>query len=520
MNREKQFIKFAARYDGIIIYGAGLVGGLTAKRLRAWKLSKKVIGMAVSAKKSDGDSREKIEGFSVYIIDELVKYKKDALVIIATMPALHDEIKEILEKKKFHNVFAVNARLYKSFSRNYIRDFQRQHQTVFPENAETRILFMASDNNRTSGAFLCMTELCGMLSNRDIAVLVVLPLYGNGEEVLLQKGIPYTYIPSKDWGYKVSENRSPLKKLSFCAGLLANIKAKWTLMRVIKKQKVDLVHCNTTYTYIGAVAASACNVPFVWHLRENMENQGYRIFALDRALKLMRKAGKLIAVSGYIKSLIPLKDENLVAVIYDSVETGKKELEGRKILEQKTIQMVIVGAITPFKGQEDLVKACGVLIKREITDFHLLIVGAGEKSYIEMIEDEICRQNLEKHVTLYGVSNDVCSLYEKSDIAFACGAKEAYGRTTVEAMLSGCLVVGVDCGATPELIRHGETGLLYESGNIESLAECIIKAISKREWCQEIARSGQAYAMKRFTKESSLRQILAVYDEVMKNDSV
>ena len=198
----------------------------------------------------------------------------------------------------------------------------------------------------------------------------------------------------------------------------------------------------------------------------------------------------------------------------------KKELEGRKILEQKTIQMVIVGAITPFKGQEDLVKACGVLIKREITDFHLLIVGAGEKSYIKMIEDEIRRQNLEKHVTLYGVSNDVYSLYEKSDIAFACGAKEAYGRTTVEAMLSGCLVVGVDCGATPELIRHGETGLLYESGNIESLAECIIKAISKREWCQEIARSGQAYAMKRFTKESSLRQILAVYDKVMKNDSV
>ena len=153
---EKQFIKKLMKYEHIIIYGAGLVGGLMAKRLLLFQqLSNKIVGFAVS-KKTGCDS--KINGLYIYDIKDLKQYKESAVVMIATMPVLHDEIRETLENDGFKYIGVVTKKLYESFCRNYISDFQKKYPVAFPENAKKRILFMASDNNKTSGAFLCMVR--------------------------------------------------------------------------------------------------------------------------------------------------------------------------------------------------------------------------------------------------------------------------------------------------------------------------------------------------------------------------
>ncbi len=509
---EKRFIKKLIKYDSIIIYGAGLVGGITAKRLLANQLVDKIIGFAVSKRTN---AKDVSTGIKIYEIDELQRYKENTLIIIATMPVLHNEIREILEKKKFQYVEVVTADLYESFCKNYIADFQEKNHRMFPQNVKQRILFMASDNNRTSGAFLCMIELCEMLKERGISILIVLPQYGTGEELLIQRNLRYTYIPSKDWGYEVSEDKNLCKKIYFAISRLTNYRAKTELVKIIREQSVQLVHCNTTYTYIGAVAARACGIPFVWHLRENMENQGYRIFGEKTGLKLMRKASQIIAVSEYIKNVMKEKIAGPITVIYDAVEAEKSLDKGRNVFNRPITQMLIVGAIVSFKGQMELIKACDILVKKGIMNFHLQIVGAGEKQYIEKLKKQVETCNLEKYISFYGVCSNVFELYGRSDIAFTCGAMEAYGRVTIEAMLSGCLAVGVNTGATPELIKDGETGLLYQAGNVESLAECIEEALSNPERSRRLAKSGQVYVSHTFTKENNLRQILKVYQEAL-----
>lgn len=510
---EKQFIKKLMKYEHIIIYGAGLVGGLMAKRLLLFQqLSNKIVGFAVS-KKTGCDS--KINGLYIYDIKDLKQYKESAVVMIATMPVLHDEIRETLENDGFKYIGVVTKKLYESFCRNYISDFQKKYPVAFPENAKKRILFMASDNNKTSGAFLCMVELCEMLKERDIAALIVLPEYGTGEELLMKRKLLYTYIPSKNWGYEISRNGDYLGKLCFIAGLLSNYKAKARLMKIMKDQSVHLLHCNTTYTYIGAAAAKFCKIPFIWHLRENMSNQGYRIFAQQWALKLMQEAGKIIAVSEYIKKLAVINNPDLISVIYDAIEPEKTFQKRRKILERKIVRMIIVGVITPYKGQEELIEACHILLERGTANFHLQIVGTGEKVYVEKLREKIRKCHLEKNISFYGVSNNVNELYGQSDLAFSCGAKEAYGRVTIEAMLSGCLVIGINSGATPELLENGKTGMLYDAGSTESLAACIAEVISDPEKANIMAENGQNYAYRTYTKANNLRQILAIYNEVL-----
>ena len=524
-NSEKKFIDQIKKSKYVIIYGAGMVGELIYNRILRYGLDKKVIGFAVTQKQENKEEKEvaclqdafpcRVCKVPISEIRDLGKYKKDAVVIIATLPDLHKEIGQSLSNLDFQNVVFISSELYQNICQNYISDFKKQHIFSFEENAKMKILFMASDNSHVSGAFRCMAELCGLLRERGVAAAVILPHYGSGAGLLTQKKIPYTYIESKDWGYELKKDHNLLERLKFFIALQQNHKAKRELMQLIRTYSVSLVHCNTTYTYIGAKAAKACGVPYVWHLRENMENQGYRIFAKKKAMRLLEGSAQVIAVSQYIKNLRIFKGWEAIQVVYDAVEKEGASVNSREIFENKTIQMVIVGAITPFKGQKELIKACGILLKRNMTDFRLQIVGKGERSFLEELKKEIESCHLEEKVVFTGTSSNVYELYEKSDIAFTCGAKEAYGRVTIEALLSGCFVIGIRAGATPELIKEGETGVLYEAGNPEELAEKIIQAAKNPELSRRIAKAGQEYANRTYLKENKVREMMGIYEKVL-----
>lgn len=50
------------------------------------------------------------------------------------------------------------------------------------------------------------------------------------------------------------------------------------------------------------------------------------------------------------------------------------------------------------------------------------------------------------------------------DILCMCSDREAFGLSTVEGMLSGCLIIGTNTGGTTEILEDGTTGLLYAQG--------------------------------------------------------
>jgi glycosyltransferase involved in cell wall biosynthesis len=56
---------------------------------------------------------------------------------------------------------------------------------------------------------------------------------------------------------------------------------------------------------------------------------------------------------------------------------------------------------------------------------------------------------------------------------------ETFGMVTIEAMASGCKIVGSNAGGTPEILEHGKFGTLFNSQKPAALAEALIKASKK-----------------------------------------
>lgn len=104
--------------------------------------------------------------------------------------------------------------------------------------------------------------------------------------------------------------------------------------------------------------------------------------------------------------------------------------------------------------------------------FHMTIVGEGECR--ERIDKAVKSKDLSSSVTVLDFEKpfEIRKRMEKSDIyLMTSDQKEGWGAVVNEAMNSGCAVVASHAaGAVPYLIKHGENGLVYRSGDLRELA--------------------------------------------------
>ena len=178
---EKAFLDKLKKQEKILIYGAGMVGGLVYNRICAAGLEKRIVGFVVT--KRNNEEQSYLEK-PIIELDYAKENCRDCLVIIATLPNLHMVMEKLLIECKLYNYLKVDRELFHCLSESYVDDFE----VKWEENRDKiDIIFMASDNNRSSGAFLSMTDLNYVLNQRGISTLIVLPEYGNGESILKEK---------------------------------------------------------------------------------------------------------------------------------------------------------------------------------------------------------------------------------------------------------------------------------------------------------------------------------------------
>ena len=487
----------------IIIYGAGMVGKLVAKVLTMEGLGDRIIGFAVS----DGQISEKeIWGHQVYEISHLKHINNEAMVIIAAFPDKQEIMKNTLNDLGFFNFHEITLQEYNQLALYYMETKRGN----FSQEEKIDIMYFSSDNNPTSGAFLCMVELARNVSALGAKPLIVLPEYGDGERVLEENGLKYIYIPMRNWTSRIRSYENTWND-EFMPNQDQALKV---IESLIENCNVKLVHLNTTYSYLGAIAAKKKNIPIIWHIRENIREQGYWFNDAKFAYGLINQSSAIICVSNYVQSCYADLKKNIISIIYDGVSIDNFYFE-RKIFDREwEVSIVAVGAICELKGQIDLVKAVGILVEKGYKPL-VRFVGSGDKDYLEKMYSMIRESRLENYISFEGTQLDIRMFYRNADVSVVCSRAEAFGRVTVEAQLSGCLVIGANKGATLELIEDYETGMIYESGNYYDLADKIEFAINNKDISRNMALKGQAYARHNFDQKRNTNKIIKLYGQLL-----
>lgn len=386
-----------------------------------------------------------------------------------------------------------------------------------------KIALIASDNNATSGAFLSMTNLALQLNQLGVETIIVIPPDGpfvgpgDGEAILKEKGLRYYVVPSISWVVPGWYPSSMLVSLGQVKRILKNKVYARELTKILKAEHVDLVHINTSYSCFGAFAAKRAGIPYVWHIREFLEeDQGNRFYFPRYSHRLMSRASLVIAISNSIyEKYSKVITKEKIKVIYNGIDTEQFYMPGRHIFKDSQITLCYVGGLSELKGTDDLIEACRLLNARGYKDsYRLLIAGRGNEAYEAQLRDRINQYELD-NIEMLGFRTDVPQVMEQADVSIVTSRCEAFGRVTVEAMLTGNLVLGADSAGTKELLQDGKLGVLYECGNPESIKEQVIFIIENRDSLTDKADVARTYMREHMSARKNAENIYREYRRIL-----
>ena len=211
-------------------------------------------------------------------------------------------------------------------------------------------------------------------------------------------------------------------------------------------------------------------------------------------IKKFCEKSSAIFISDIIKQKYDVYNFKNKIVIYDNLEYDKKYKKEKKSFSDDKYDILIAGTISENKGQKEAIDAIK-LVRKKGYDVKLHICGTGE--YEDLLRKYVASNNI-MGINFMGYQKDLNRIRKNIDIALMCSKKEALGRVTVEGMYYENLVIGSNSGCTPIIIEDNVTGLLYESGNSNDLANKIIYAIANKKEMENIIKQAKKRAINKF----------------------
>ena len=153
--------------------------------------------------------------------------------------------------------------------------------------------------------------------------------------------------------------------------------------------------------------------------------------------------------------------------------------------------IVCVALFRPEKGHHVLLDAF-VLVRRELPDARLLLVGSGE--LMGELQDRVRNLGLEGSVEITGPVPEVWPELARGHVFALASTTEAFGIAIVEAMAAGLPVVASDVGGIPELVEVGVTGELFPPGDSAALAAHLIRILAAPDLRSRMSDAARAAA--------------------------
>jgi glycosyltransferase involved in cell wall biosynthesis len=296
------------------------------------------------------------------------------------------------------------------------------------------------------------------------------------------------------------------------------------LFSLIQKEKIDIIHSNTSAVLGGGALSLIASKKHIWHVREIIQNPPIFSKLLHTIITLF--STKVIAISNAVKENILanslIKRDNKISVITDGIDcrnatpkpNSKKNLLQYSKISNDELIVGMVGRIHYRKGQDVFIKAAKIVIDKNIKA-KFFIIGDTFKGYENLLvelKSMVRNYGLENKLFFTGFIEDKNIIYNAFDIFVqAATLPEAFGLVILEAMAHSLPVIAPDCWGPREIIIDGITGLLVAPGNPEALAAKIIYLSENPKIRKNLGIAAFHQVNRQFSIDNSLADIKQLY---------
>ena len=397
-----------------------------------------------------------------------------------------------------------------------------------------KVLMLASSYPRTKEdtASIFLRHLAESLAARGIHVEVLAPADGEGG----------TRVESNVTVHRFQYLPVPLQQLAYGSGILPNLKREpwlwiqvpfflismtWALIRVIRKQRPDLIHAHwvlpqgliavlVKYLYRTAVittAHGADTFALQWKLTSWLKR--FVVSKSDAWTSNTRATSEAI---GYSASL-PKPHFIPMGVNVEFFSSGDRT-KLRRELPQNDLLVLFVGRLVEKKACHDLLRAYSLISPDLRPRTTLWIVGDGNEGV--KLQEYAALIGAGAKVRFWGaISNALLpDFYAAADllavpsIEAESGDTEGQGVVLLEAFAARTCVVATRVGGIGEIVREGLTGVLVEPHKPEQLAAAMERLLSNESLRAKLAKNAFAQA-----KNYGWEKVAARFEELYRQTS-
>jgi sugar transferase (PEP-CTERM/EpsH1 system associated) len=305
---------------------------------------------------------------------------------------------------------------------------------------------------------------------------------------------------------------------------------RYRLFRTFRRLKPAIVHSRNKSGLDALLPARLAGVPHCVH-----GEHGWDVHDLDglsvKEQVLRRLHAPLVeryvtvsrSLRDYLVERVGIRPER-ITTICNGVDTGKFMPAPRKPADVLPAQLAgeglviigTVGRLQPVKDQRLLLHAFGELVRQSpalATTARLLVVGNGP---LRDMLTQLAQSLGIAHLTAFtGDRTDVAQLLQCMDVFVLPSLAEGISNTLLEAMATGLPVIATRVGGNVELVRDGENGALFESGDVASLTRLLAGYVTGGDARRRHGERSRRLALESFSLEAMIEGYRGAYETLI-----
>lgn len=332
-----------------------------------------------------------------------------------------------------------------------------------------------------------------------------------------------------------------MQKLCYGGGIIPNMKSSWLAKiqmplliiseffassKIARKEKISLVHAHWILPqgFVGVFLKKLLKVPLLVTVHGSdlfpLKNIFYKklqdfVFKNSDMITANSEATRNELVKRFPDYTQKIK---IIPMGVDVSLFKKRNMQKPKKYGKNRI-LLAVGRLSDQKGLQYLIDAMQD-IRRYEPKIKLLIVGEGP--YETALNEIVKSKGLEDFVEFIGSVpfSEIPRYYNFADIFVMPSLStktgtEALGLSLIEAMASGCAVIGTNIGGIPFVIKDGYNGVLVEQKNANELAHAVITLLKDKKKSEKLGKNAAQFIRKNYSWESVAKRFIGIYKEIL-----
>lgn len=296
------------------------------------------------------------------------------------------------------------------------------------------------------------------------------------------------------------------------------------LLWLAKCFRVDLIHANNEpfCNRAALLVAKVLQIPCICHIRGG-DHEGSQLMQWTYSLP-----DHFISVSHWVAKSLQENlhiAANIISVVYDGIALEKLNIHADGTQFRDTYHVAdddfavgLVGLLIPWKGQVLFLEAAK-LLRSKIPCLKMLIIGGTPDdciAYEDLLRQRVKDEQLTEMIIFTGHISSMETVYNGLDVVLSASTQpEPLGTVVIEAMAMGRPIIAPNHGGAAEMIRHDETGLLFDPGDMQSLANAIEKLCCSKSLRVKLGENARSAALKSFAVEDHVRHIQSIYQKFL-----